>query len=310
MATGAGYELSEHDRLDDATRAEVEQLAGSAAAYDGVDPLGEHTLLALTGDGARHLLARADGTLVGYGQLDGAGSVAELVVSPEFRGRGIGRALLEHLLERAPGLGIWAHGDLPGARALASSLGLVRSRGLLQMRRSLDEPLPDVDLPAGFALRSFLPGLDEQEWLSVNARAFTDLPDQGGWTTSDLHQRMAAPWFDPAGFLIATTAMDPPSQGERIAGFHWTKIHDRVRSTGPDAHEHERIGEVYVVGIDPSQQGHGLGRALTLAGLHRLKAAGLSTVMLYVDDANAAAVGLYRALGFATWQTDVEYRRG
>jgi mycothiol synthase len=104
--------------------------------------------------------------------------------------------------------------------------------------------------------------------------------------------------------------MDPPSQGERIAGFHWTKIHDRVRSTGPDAHEHERIGEVYVVGIDPSQQGHGLGRALTLAGLHRLKAAGLSTVMLYVDDANAAAVGLYRALGFATWQTDVEYRRG
>jgi mycothiol synthase len=310
VVADAGYELFEHDRLEDATRAEVVQLAGSAAAYDDVDPLGEHTLLALTGDDARHLLARADSTLAGYGQLDRAGAAAELVVSPEHRDRGIGRALLEDLLDRAPGLGIWAHGDLPGARALAGRLGLVRSRGLLQMRRSLDEPLPDAELPAGVALRSFLPGLDEHEWLAVNARAFTDLPDQGGWTLSDLHQRMAAPWFDPTGFLIATTAADPSSQGERIAGFHWTKIHDRVRSTGSGGHEHDRIGEVYVVGIDPSQQGHGLGRALTLAGLHHLKAAGLSTVMLYVDDANAAAVGLYRALGFATWQTDVEYRKG
>ncbi|MEO6822216.1 MAG: mycothiol synthase, partial [Candidatus Nanopelagicales bacterium] len=165
-------------------------------------------------------------------------------------------------------------------------------------------------LPSGFALRSFLPGLDDEEWLGVNARAFSDLPDQGGWTMSDLHQRMAAPWFDPAGFLLATTASDPPSQGERIAGFHWTKIHDRIRSTASGAHEHDRLGEVYVVGIDPSAQGRGLGRALTLAGLHHLLATGLQTVMLYVDDANVAAVGLYRALGFATWQTDVEYRRG
>ena len=310
MAADAGYELSEHDRLDDAARTVVEQLAAAAAAHDGVDPLGEHTLLALAGDGTRHLLARADDILAGYGQLDRAGFAAELVVSPEHRRRGVGRALLEALLGHAPGLGIWAHGDLPGARALAGRLGLVRSRGLLQMRRSLEEPLPDFELPAGVALRSFLPGLDDEEWLAVNARAFTDLPDQGGWTMSDLQMRMAAPWFDAAGFLVATTALDPLSPDERIAGFHWTKIHDRVRSTESGAHEHDRIGEVYVVGIDPSQQGRGLGRALTLAGLHHLKAAGLSTVMLYVDDANVAAVGLYHVLGFATWQTDVEYRRG
>lgn len=306
MVIDAGYELSELDRLDEATAAEVEQLAGTAGGYDGIDPLGEHTLLALSGAGAWHLLARAEGTLAGYGQLDRTGSAAELVVLPGFRGRGIGRAMLEHLRQRSPGLQIWAHGDLPAARALAERLGLVRSRELLQMRRSLDGPLPDFDLPPGVTLRSFLPGLDDEQWLALNARAFTALPDQGGWTEADLHERMTQPWFDPAGFLIAT---EPGPDGvEQIVGFHWTKVHDHVVPGPSGGHEHQRLGEVYVVGVDPSQQGRGLGRALTLAGLHHLQRAGLGEVLLYVDLANPAAVGLYNALGFATWRTDVQYQ--
>ena len=63
---------------------------------------------------------------------------------------------------------------------------------------------------------------------------------------------MAEPWFDPEGLLIAEEA------DGTVLGFHWTKRHD--------AHQ----GEVYVVGIDPAAQGRGLGRLLTLAGLHHL----------------------------------------
>ena len=57
----------------------------------------------------------------------------------------------------------------------------------------------------------------------------------------DLAARMAEPWFDPAGLLVADT-------GTRARGFHWTKQHDAD------------LGEVYVVAIDPAAQGQGLGR--------------------------------------------------
>ena len=66
---------------------------------------------------------------------------------------------------------------------------------------------------------------------------------------------------------------------------------------------------MYVVGVDPDTRGHGLGRALTLAGLHHLREQGLSSALLYVDADNTAAIGLYRSLGFATWDVDTLFRR-
>jgi mycothiol synthase len=68
------------------------------------------------------------------------------------------------------------------------------------------------------------------------------------------------------------------------------------------------IGEVYVVGVDPGQQGGGLGRALTLTGMAHLQRLGLDQVMLYVDESNTPAVKMYTSLGFALWSTDVMYR--
>ena len=63
-----------------------------------------------------------------------------------------------------------------------------------------------------------------------------------------------------------------------------------------------------MVGVDPGEQGSGLGRALTLAGLRYLRSRGLPEVMLYVDEANRPAIRLYESLGFTHWHTDVMYR--
>jgi mycothiol synthase len=66
---------------------------------------------------------------------------------------------------------------------------------------------------------------------------------------------------------------------------------------------------VYVVGVDPAEQGSGLGRALTAVGLRYLgRDRGLPTVLLYVDADNPAAVRVYERLGFLVHEVDLMYR--
>jgi mycothiol synthase len=295
--------------------AEVLDLTEAAGDADGTHPLSEHVRLHLRHGGeplAVHLLSRYAGELVGYAHIDTTdpvdGPAAELCVHPLFRRRGLGRALVLRALDVAAArepdraLRLWAHGNHPSATALALSLGFDRTRVLWQLRRSLLEPVAEPVLPAGIRLRAFVPGTDEQAWLALNARAFAHHPEQGRWTAADLSARMAEDWFDPAGFLLAEDA------DGRLVGFHWTKVHGWPGSEDGGAHQHDPIGEVYVIGVDPAGHGHGLGTALTLAGLHHLRQRGLDQVMLYVDEDNTGAAQLYRRLGFARWATDVCFR--
>jgi mycothiol synthase len=271
---------------------------------------------------AVHLIIRLAGLLVGYAHVDTTdaveGASAELVVHPMHRRRGLGRALVTAVTAAAAEddptgrLRLWAHGDHPSATALALSLGFERYRVLFQMRRSLFAPVDAPELPPGVELRTFRPGVDDETWVALNARAFADHPDQGKWTIDDLRVRMGEPWFDPAGFLIAEGNLvdprEPGPAGRTMLGFHWTKVHGAPRESG-DSHQHDPIGEVYVLGVDPAAAGLGLGAALTLAGLRHLRARGLDQAMLYVDESNPRAVHLYQRLGFARWSTDVCFRR-
>ncbi len=293
-------------------------LAEAAAHADGAHPLSEHVVLHLRhGSGpAMHVLAAepATGALLGYAHLDlsdpAEGPAAEVAVSPAARHRGVGGMLIAEVVriaDQQPGrLRLWAHGTSAATGQLAAAHGLHQVRRLLQLRRSLFAPLEPLALPEGIRLRAFDASRDIDDWLDLNARAFTDLPDQGGWTAEDLDRRMAEPWFDPVGFLMAHDAED------RLVGFHWTKVHDHDHSHSGDqapGHVHDPLGEVYVVGVDPDHRGRGLGRALTVAGLAHLRQRGLPTALLYVDADNAGAISLYRALGFAAWDSDTLFRR-
>lgn len=280
-------------------------LLREAAAVDGVRPLSEEAELRLQhrAPEGRDLVVHDGGSLAGYARYDDG--VAELVVHPRFRRRGHGRDLLRQLLDLAGDrpLSIWAHGDLPGSAELLAPHGFDRARVLLQMRRDLEglDPDPHPDLPGDVRVLPFRPGRDEEAWLRVNARAFDWHPEQGRMTRADLELRQAEPWFDPAGFLMAWRG--DPDDGGTLLGSHWTKVHP-AGDAGP-----EPVGEIYVLGIDPDAQGLRLGSALTDLGLAHLRAQGLGSVLLYVEEDNAAAVRLYEGRGFTRFAVDVSWQR-
>jgi mycothiol synthase len=299
-------------RLTPSQVATVIALVDDATAADGVRPLSEHVMLHLRYGGdesTRNLLVWQGSELAAYAHLDVTdpveGASTEMVVAPALRRQGFGRALISAALERAGGpMRLWAHGGLAEASLMAENLGFQRIRVLFQLRRSLVAPLPAVTLPVGVTVRTFQPGVDDEAWLALNARAFAGHPEQGAWTLDDLQHRIAEYWFDPAGFFLAQKVIDG---APKLVGFHWTKVHGRHKH-GADDHGHEPMGEVYVVGVDPTAQGMGLGRDLTVIGLEYLRGLGLQQVLLYVDESNVAAIRLYESLGFSRWDTDVLFR--
>lgn len=303
--------------LDPELLKDFRTLAAAAEESDGNPPLSEQTLVMLRGaDAGDHSVLSlalyapdedsdpATGEdLAGIAVVveapgpSGTTGVLELAVHPSYRNQGVAGRLLEALEGKRgfDGLSAWSHGNHEGAAELATRFGYGPVRELWKMRlMSSTSALPDVGLPDGVSLRTFVPGQDEEAWLAANRAAFSHHPEQGSMTRADLEARQAEDWFDPAGFLLAVN-----DEGE-LLGYHWTKVHPRQ---GP----HPAIGEVYVVGVTPEAQGLGLGKALTVAGIRYLQDKDLHAVMLYVDADNKAAVSLYQKLGFVRWDTDVMY---
>lgn len=265
--------------------------------FDEVAPVGEQVLRELAQQRTEHLLATSEqGRITGY--LNLSPQTAELVVGPQDRRRGAGTALIRAALARSSGRSrFWAHGTLAAAEGTAAALDLSPVRRLLQMRRSLRD-LPAAHIPDGVQIRTYTGPADDAELLRVNNAAFAWHPEQGGWTDSEISERRNESWFDPAGLFMAF------DRTGRLLGFHWTKVHAETPG----------LGEVYVIGVDPAAQGMGLGRALTAVGMQWLAwrlagtdDTGETTVMLYVEGDNGAAVRTYARLGFTVHSTDTAY---
>lgn len=265
----------------------IEAVRAACLATDGTDPLDEAAALRL-----RHGLDDIGTWVTAQGFALRRGSEVDVAVAPAARRAGLGLRLAS-LATSAPGaLTAWAHGGHPAAERLARRLGFHAARELWVMRRPAVVPLPAAEPPADVLIRDFA-AADAAALLEVNAAAFAHHPEQGALDAAGLAERMAEPWFDPAGLLLAVDGAGD------LLGFHWTKQHDAA------------TGEVYVVGVSPRAQGRGLGRVLTVAGLQHLASRGVDEVILYVESDNEQALRLYLDLGFvhAASDTHVQFRR-
>ncbi len=153
----------------------------------------------------------------------------------------------------------------------------------------IDVPIAPVRAPVDLVFRGYRPG-DEVAWVTVNNRSFAGHPEQGSFTVDEFLVRTRLAWWDPEGLRLAF------HDGE-LVGSCWTKVH-------PDG-----VGEIYVIGVDPSVAGRGWGEALVREGLRHLAEVGCTRVRLFVTADNHAAMALYAKLGFDTVGVDVAWIR-
>lgn len=272
-----------------------------AAASDGHPALGDAAWLDLEHPGPDSAGFIVDGR--GYAHVARSDNAAPrhwalgLVLTPEARTGDLRRELvaaaLTHVGAHGGGvIALWLLGARPEDDTVLAASGFVPARDLYEMRVALPLGI-EPKWADGIHVRSFEVGRDEDAWLDVNNRAFAGHAEQGGWTADTLARRVGEPWFDPALFLLATDA-------DGLVGFNWLKIHE--------AHDRDpRLGEIYVVGVDPRAQGLGLGRSLAVAGLDAVHRRGIDVGMLFCAADNEPALNLYRSLGFDVHRIDRAY---
>ncbi len=68
-------------------------------------------------------------------------------------------------------------------------------------------------------------------------------------------------------------------------------------------HPEDRMGEIYLIAVDPAHQGQGIGRRLLTFGEARIREAGMAMVMVETvgDSGHAPARCAYEAAGYEPW---------
>ena len=189
-------------------------------------------------------------------------------------------------IEEGEEIQLWIEGTQASDTDLIESIGFVPYRDLIQLRCSLPVKQPTIQT------RSFVAGVDDDAFLSINHRAFAWHPEQGDLDKAGFAKLKKEAWFDSDGFLLYEV-------DNQLAGFCWTKIH---------LDHSPALGEIYAIAIDPNFHGRGLGKQMTEAGLNYLSSEGMKTGMLYVESDNAPALHIYKKIGFSHFLTNRAFR--
>ncbi len=191
------------------------------------------------------------------------------------------RRLAEYLRSRYPGVPVHFVGATCGVQVYATEAS--GDRGIRMRMDSLDG-LPEVVLPAGYALR---PMAEDESWAYLQVMNRSNFAGEIG---PDWFARAFSsdPEFDPSYLQIIWHGEEPVAAA---AAWH--------RDEGG-----ERYGLIHWVGVLDGERGLGLGKAITLAALRRLRERGFRQAMLSTSPWRLAAVASYLRLGFVPWPSE------
>jgi mycothiol synthase len=256
----------------------------------------------------------ARGDLAGFGQLWILESVDELDtrlrvwVHPAERGdsaagRGIDMQIVEwaagRLREAMRERGLPARLRTQVREDQAEQLALRRAQGFTidrysyTMARSLAEPIAEPRVPDGFTLREFAGPHEAERWVEMFNLSFIDHPNHHPWKAEQVHHYLSEPIYRQDLNLVAVAA------DGTLAGFCWATIYPEE-----NARSGRSEGEIDIIGTRRGFRSLGLGRALLIEGLRRLKRAGMDTAKLRVAANNpTGALRLYESVDFRPLHT-------
>jgi mycothiol synthase len=254
--------------------------------------------------------------MIGYGIAHVRTTVVDVdrvntegAIHPEWRRQGLGTALMRWLIGRAGELHTTTHPDSPGqvstgasstnigADRLLRNLGFSEERYFFDMRRPLDQPIPNAPVPDGLKLRSYDTSYEE----ALRQAHYEAFSDHWGWSppTPDAWR---ARNVGSRAFRGAQSyyVLDGDTIAAYVNGYEWDAD---TEVTG--------IRELYIgqVGTRRAYRGRGLARAALAKVLAKAAEAGYQRAALGVDAENpTGALGLYEALGFVTHKKFISYR--
>ncbi|HEY1017265.1 MAG TPA: GNAT family N-acetyltransferase [Herpetosiphonaceae bacterium] len=277
----------------------MKDVVRTSAPVDGVSVinLDGTVALRLSPDLTDMAVAEEDGAIIGFAGLswqlrDNARST-QVLVRPDQRRRGIGRALAAYCEQRARALGCALSGSyldtIPGAAAFAAALGTRPIGQWWFMVAELSDPRASQEqrpLAEGYAIRYARPGEDEE----LFAELFRDTFAQHRFLLPPPSQMIRENWsqasFDPASVAFATYQ-------DEVVGVSAMRGRAEQRNGAIAS-----CGHIGPVGVRAAHRQRGLARALLLDNLNYARRQGWELASLEVDSINDNAVALYRSLGF------------
>ena len=289
------------------------EIGGVSGTAKALDADGMRAALSVPGcDPERHcFVAEHAGKPVGYSLIAYEEPISRAVASggvlEGHRGKGIGRALLRRVVEHAEELGVdvlhveagVTHSD---AQHLLASHGMEVVKSLWKMRWQCTE-VPDVNLPAGFAVRSLVAGQDEETLTDLQNVSFEENWGFSPNTVEQIRTRVEHNRGGPESILFITEGSvteDGITEHSKPAAYNWTMFLSDGESSS---------GVVAMTGVHPDYRGRGIGRAVVTAGIAYLVERGASVVELEVDAENTPARELYLKLGFRKVGRSVWYEK-
>jgi mycothiol synthase len=251
-----------------------------------------------------------DGQVIGFGQLWVLQGTADLNgrlmlwVRPQARDQGLETQIIawatERLRQAAQEHGKPARLRIQVREGQDDRLAFLRAQGFtidrysFTMTRSLDAPIAEPRLPAGFVIREVAGPHEAEQWAEMFNLSFIDHPGSSPWAAQQVLHYLSEPNYRQDLNLVAI------APDGTFAGFCWAVIYPEQ-----NARSGRSEGEIDVLGTRRGFRKIGLGRALLLEGLRRIKAAGMASAGLGVIANNpTGALQLYESVGFQrvhTW---------
>ena len=261
------------------------------------------------------VVVEQDGEVIGYSQqnwveeLDSIAFRHQQHLQPDWRGRGIRRAMLGHCEARArevattlpkekpKQLSTWLCEDEKALITLLEAEGHSPARYFFEMVRDLREPIEDRPFPEGLEVRP-VPEEDHRKVFFAASEALKDHWAGREWTEEDYQEFMDDPIIDPALWVVAY-------DGDEVAGTVLNWVH---------VEENERLGRKWgyteIITVRRPYRGKGLAKALITRSMVMLKELGMEVANLGVDTENpSGALGLYTGLGCRNIKTYLIHRK-